>query len=66
MVKLGVKTFQNCLDLSTLKIMSNIRKMFRTWHNNAFPKLVLSDITERALQVNQESRTKLKALSVMD
>lgn len=30
-----------------------MRKMFRTWHNNAFPKMVLSDITQRALQVNQ-------------
>lgn len=52
-VKLGVKTFQNCLNISDLKMKENMRKLFRFWHNNAFPKEILKDITERALQANE-------------
>lgn len=44
-VKLGVKTFQNFLNLCNLKMQGNLRKMFRKWNNNAFPKSVLRDIT---------------------
>jgi len=64
-VKLGVKTFRNCLNLSTIKMKENMRKMFRLWHNNAFAKYVLKDITERALQVHEESRIIIKTLGAM-
>jgi hypothetical protein len=44
----------------------NIRKMFRKWHNNAFPKTVLRDITERALQAHTESGIRIKTIGAMD
>jgi hypothetical protein len=43
-----------------------MRKMFRSWHNNAFPKSVLKDITERALQLHEESRIKIKVIGTME
>jgi hypothetical protein len=43
----------------------NKRTLFRKWHNNAFPKSILKDITERALKANENSRIRLKILGIM-
>jgi len=51
-VKLGVKTFGNCILIAEARMKENQRRLFRQWHHNAFPKSVLRDITERALIMN--------------
>lgn len=66
MVKLGIKSIENCLNIGNAKIFENKRKFFRLWHNKAFPKHILRDLTQRALNVNEESRIRLKALGVME
>lgn len=40
--------------------------MFRSWHNNVFPKDVLKDITERALLANNHSKIRLQILGAME
>lgn len=52
-VKLGIKTFANFVNLAESKMMMNKRCLFRAWHNKAFPKSILKDITERALAANE-------------
>lgn len=65
-VKLGIKTFANCINTADFKMKQNMRKMFHLWHNNAFPKSVLKDITERALTMSHESKTRLQILGSME
>lgn len=54
------------MRIGSTKMLENKRSMFRTWHNKVFPKSVLKDITERALNSNEESRLKIKMLNIME
>lgn len=65
-MKLGIKSLETCLRIGSTKMLENKRSMFRTWHNKVFPKSVLKDITERALNSNEESRLKIKMLNIME
>lgn len=43
-VKIGIKSFSNCLNVAEIKMKQNKRALFRKWHNNVFPKAILKDI----------------------
>lgn len=52
-VKLGVKTLINCLEIGEIKMKENKRRMFSKWHNTVFPKHTLRDLAERALIIHE-------------
>ena len=65
-VKIGVKSLDNCCRIGSLKMQENKRNFFRTWHSRVFPKSVLRELTERAMCKNEESRLRLRSLSAME